>query len=408
MATVGDNPARRVWRGLRPRRSILRVLPHVLLLVALTVVSSWSAAGIDGSTAEAATTRSSVIRPIRPCGQLTTAHLISPTGVPVRFVSARLSNFTGAEYCHVIGDIGTGFYFDLRLPQTTYQGQYLQEGCGGFCGFLYPSLPLVADDCPAVTGNTLALAVDDEGHVTTTNTDARWAANDAKSRTIFGSTSEHQLAVVAKTLIAAYYGHGPAYSYFDGCSDGGREALIEAQRYPQDFNGILARRAGQPPDGANRRGFELEHQGEHRTWGPRDSHVREAPGAPRSGGTGMWPGTGIRNGSSYLQFLPVEHRVPRPGHQFLPYVRAGSGRHIVLPRPSDPAGQSLYPGGEPYGSELGWSAWFVKPLGDRDGPKTRRPTSSPSIFSATWRTGPIHRVRTPCRSSTSPCRNTRS
>ena len=105
---------------------------------------------------------------------------------------------------------------------------------------LSPSVPLVADDCPAVTGNTLAVAVDNEGHVATSNTDAHWAANDAKSRIIFGSTSEHQLALVANVLIADYYGRRPAYSYFDGCSDGGREALIEAQRYPHDFNGILA------------------------------------------------------------------------------------------------------------------------------------------------------------------------
>lgn len=56
----------------------------------------------------------------------------------------------------------------------------------------------------------------------------------------FGYLSEHVFAVAAKAIIASFYGHPPAYSYYDGCSDGGREALMEAQRFPRDFNGIIA------------------------------------------------------------------------------------------------------------------------------------------------------------------------
>jgi hypothetical protein len=48
------------------------------------------------------------------------------------------------------------------------------------------------------------------------------------------------VSVAAKQIIEAYYGHVPALSYFQGCSNGGRQALIEAQRYPADFNGIIA------------------------------------------------------------------------------------------------------------------------------------------------------------------------
>ena len=286
----------------------------------------------------------------------------------MQILSARLSVFTGAEYCHVIGAIGADFYFDLRLPRSTYRGQYVQEGCGGFCGLLAPNVPLVADDCPAVTANTLALAVDNEGHEETPNTDARWAANDAKSRLIFGSTSEHQLALVAKALIADYYGRGPIFSYFDGCSDGGREALVEAQRYPHDFNGILA---GAPAN------LLVEQIGEDSTWNIR---VNTGPG-----------GREILTSEK----LPALHAA---------VVRAcGEGRgYVVDPRtcnfspssiechgrstdacltaaqvrvadsfyrgPTDPAGQSLYPGGEPYGSELAWSTWFVKPSGDGNWP----------------------------------------
>jgi feruloyl esterase len=369
MVTVCNDPARWVLRGLRRWQSVTSALPHFVLLVTLATVSSWSTAVVDGNAAGAATTRSMVILPIRTCGQITSDHLTSPTGVPVRFFSARLSDFTGAEYCHVIGEIGTDFYFDLRLPRSTYQGQYVQEGCGGFCGFLFPSVPLVADDCPAVTGNTLALAVDNEGHVTTTNTDARWAANDAKSRVVFGSTSEHQLALVAKALIADYYGRGPTYSYFDGCSDGGREALIEAQRYPHDFNGILA---GAPAN------IQSELLGEVASWNIRVNTGRggreiltseKLPALHAAVVRACGQGRGYVLDPRTCNFSPLS--IECHGRDANSCLTAAQVRVVIslYSGPTDPAGQSLYPGGEPYGSELGWSAWFVKPSDDRDWPQ---------------------------------------
>jgi feruloyl esterase len=360
---------RRVLRGLRPWQSIVRPLLPFVLVVALAAFGLWSAAIVGGRTAGAATTGSSLVLPIRPCSHLTSEHVFSPTGVRVRFFSARLSDVTGARYCHLIGEIGTGFYFDLRMPRSTYQGQYVQEGCGGFCGLLSPYVPLVADNCPAVTGNSLAVAVDNEGHETTSNTDARWAANDAKSRSTFGSTSEHQLAVVAKALITDYYGRDPAYSYFDGCSDGGREALIEAQRYPHDFNGIVA---GAPAN------IQSQLLGEVGTWnirantGPGGREILTAEKLPalheavvRACGRGRGYVLDPRTCTFSPSSIECHRRATRS------CLTAAQVRVVVsLYRgPSDPAGQSLYPGGEPYGSELTWSTWFVKPSGDRDWPQ---------------------------------------
>ncbi len=322
----------------------------------------------DGSAAGATTAASSVILPVRPCGNLTSEHLLSPTRVPVRILSARSSDFTGADYCHVIGEIGTDFYFDLRLPQSTYEGQYVQEGCGGFCGLLSPSVPLAAVECPAVTGNTLALAVDNEGHATTSNTDARWAANNTKSRITFGSTSEHQLALVAKALVADYYGSRPAYSYFDGCSDGGREALIEAQRYPHDFNGILA---GAPAN------IFLEQIGEVASWnirvntGPGGREILTSEKLPalhaavvRACGQGRGYVLDPRACNFSPSSIECNRRVTNS------CLTAAQVRVVtsLYRGPRDPAGQSLYPGDEPYGSELSWSTWFVKRSGDRDWP----------------------------------------
>jgi hypothetical protein len=123
--------ARRVLRKLRARQRALRISPRGFLLLALVVLGYSSIAVADGGAAGAVIAKSSAILPIRSCGDLTSEHLVSPTRVPVRFFSARLSDFAGAEYCHVTGEIGPDFYFDLRLPRSTYEGQYVQEGCGG-------------------------------------------------------------------------------------------------------------------------------------------------------------------------------------------------------------------------------------------------------------------------------------
>ncbi len=366
VAVVCNDRERRAWLRLWP--FVRRTLAHLVLLVMLATVSSWSAAVIGGSVAGAAAPSSSVIVPVRTCGELTSEPLVSPTGVRVRVLSARLSDFSRVQYCHLIGEIGTDFYFDLRLPRSTYQGQYVQEGCGGFCGFLAPRTPSAADDCPAVTGNTVAIAVDNEGHVTTSTTDARWAADDADARRIFGSTSEHQLALVAKALITDYYGREPTYSYFDGCSDGGREALIEAQRYPRDFNGILA---GAPAN------IQSELLGEVGSWnirvntGPGGGEIltsEKLPALHAAVVRACGQGRGYVLDPRTCNFSPSS--IECHGRATNACLTAAEVRVVVsLYRgPSDPAGQSLYPGGEPYGSELGWSAWFVKPSGDRDWP----------------------------------------
>ena len=337
--------------------------------MALAAAGSSCAAVADGSAAAATIAPSSVVLPLRPCGDLNSEHLMSPTRVRVRILSARLFNFTGAEYCHVIGQIGTDFYFDLRLPRSTYQDQYVQEGCGGFCGSLSPSVPLVSDHCPAVTGNTLAIAVDNEGHTTTVNTDARWAANNTESRTTFGSTSEHQLALVAKALIADYYGRDPAYSYFDGCSDGGREALIEAQRYPHDFNGILA---GAPAN------IWSELIGEVDSWnirvntGPRGREIltsQKLPALHAAVVRACGQGRGYVLDPRTCHFSPSS--IECHGRATDACLTGAQVRVVtsLYRGPSDPDGQSLYPGGEPYGSEIAWSDWFVDQSGDRDWPR---------------------------------------
>ena len=71
-------------------------------------------------------------------------------------------------------------------------------------------------------------------------TDATWALGHPEKIIDFGYRGIHEMSVQAKAVIAAFYGKAPQHSYFASCSDGGREALMEAQRFPDDYDGIVA------------------------------------------------------------------------------------------------------------------------------------------------------------------------
>jgi hypothetical protein len=152
----------------------------------------------------------------------------------------------GHSFCDVKGYISPVTQFEALLPTETWRGDYLQQGCGGLCGKADVNL----DDPSRTSGyqapyaplqnGEMVVAADDQGHETPTNGDALWARNDLRLRAVFGYSSEHQLARALKAIVRAYYGRRPAYSYFSGVSDGGHEALVLAQRYPADFDGIIA------------------------------------------------------------------------------------------------------------------------------------------------------------------------
>jgi feruloyl esterase len=191
--------------------------------------------GQTRGTSEQPTARSA-IRPRVSCGSLTTVDLTAAPDAPDalgRIISAADVTDNGLAYCDVKGYISPQTGFEVLLPETTWQGDYLREGCGGFCGRISLSLqPLVAVGCAPVADGAFVVAADDQGHQSPSITDGLWAARDPALRVVFGYSSEHSLALVAKTITAAYYGQRPAHSYFDGCSDGGHEALDLAQRYP--------------------------------------------------------------------------------------------------------------------------------------------------------------------------------
>jgi hypothetical protein len=121
---------------------------------------------------------------------------------------------------------------EVWLPQN-WNGKYLQSGNGGFAGIVpYSSLARDIQRGYAAAGT-------DDGHADPVNTDASWALGHPQKIIDFGFRALKETTDKAKAVIRAFAGSAPQYSYFAGCSDGGREALMESQRYPDDFDGIV-------------------------------------------------------------------------------------------------------------------------------------------------------------------------
>jgi hypothetical protein len=178
------------------------------------------------------------IAPVMNCADVTGLNLSGATDAPVTITSATVVTAnTPAPYCEVRGTIAPANTIVARLPVDGWTQRYVQTGCGGLCGNANINYGQAAT-CPVVADGTVASATTDMGHQG--RNDGSWAAGNPQAQIDFAYRGVHVTAQVAKALIKAFYGRSPAYSYFTGCSDGGREALMEAQRFPDDFDGIAA------------------------------------------------------------------------------------------------------------------------------------------------------------------------
>jgi hypothetical protein len=171
----------------------------------------------------------------RACADLLAVDLADVAGAGSRVTRASETRERGAAVCAVEGLLAPSIGFRVQLPLTTWTGRYLQAGCGGLCGQV--SLRVgAADGCAPLEAGGFAVASTDMGHQGMGGEFGR----DLQKREDFAHRGVHLTAVAAKKLVRAFYGRDAERSYFDGCSDGGREALVEAQRYPADFDGIVA------------------------------------------------------------------------------------------------------------------------------------------------------------------------
>src|SRR5580765_1180053 len=157
----------------------------------------------------------------------------APPGTTITSAAIVAAEKTTPEYCRVDGHVatpGNTVSFRLGLP-ASWNGKFYFAGVGGFAGTIGTLTPGLEKG--------YASASTDTGHQGAV-TDASWALNNPAKRIDFAYRGTHVTAVATKALSEAYYGSAPRHAYFDGCSNGGRQALLEAQRYPDDFDGIIA------------------------------------------------------------------------------------------------------------------------------------------------------------------------
>jgi hypothetical protein len=140
-------------------------------------------------------------------------------------------------FCRVAGMIkpsaDSDIEFEVWMPSSGWNNKFQGIGNGGYAGAIgYGAMG-------AAIAHGYATAATDTGHRGGA-TDAAWALGHPEKVTDFGYRAIHETAEKAKSVIHAFYGEAPKHSYFSSCSDGGREALMEVQRYPADYEGVVA------------------------------------------------------------------------------------------------------------------------------------------------------------------------
>lgn len=181
-----------------------------------------------------------------PCESLATLSLpdstiVSATSVPAGAFSpptagtsspgGRPQPITAPAFCRVVGRVSTAINFEVWMPLAGWNGKFQGVGNGGFAGLISHAAMGTALNRGYATAST------DTGHI---GENGRFALGHPELVVDFGHRAIHEMTLKAKAIVEAFYGRAPQRSYFVGCSTGGRQGLMEAQRYPSDYDGIVA------------------------------------------------------------------------------------------------------------------------------------------------------------------------
>jgi len=210
-------------------------------LQALAASVIWAASLIEVQSV-GATTCESLTTLSLPNTTIATAQII-PAGTFIPPPSPYGSDAPPANYknistfCRVTAEIrpspDSSIKIEVWMPMTGWNGRYRGQGNGGFAGSISYS------ELGDAVRRGYATAGTDTGHWGRDG-DSAWALGHPEKVIDFGYRAIHEMTLTAKAIIRAFFGKSPEHSYFVGCSDGGREGLMEAQRFPNDYDGIVA------------------------------------------------------------------------------------------------------------------------------------------------------------------------
>lgn len=203
-----------------------RLVLRALALLVLTALSL-SAKPVSGSSCE------ELAGAKLPNTTITTAQSVAAGGFAPPGTSATIKELPA--FCRVAGVItptpDSEIRFEVWMPSSGWNGKFQGIGNGGFAGSIsYPGLA-------GALARGYATASTDTGH---TGGDASFAPGHPEKLLDYGYRAIHEMTEKAKLIVSAYFGSVPKRSYFSSCSNGGRQALMEAQRYPKDYDGIIA------------------------------------------------------------------------------------------------------------------------------------------------------------------------
>ncbi len=212
-----------------------RVVPRAIQVTMSVVVCVFALArqGVAGENPSVSTL--SELQVMAKCEALESSELATVQDAPTRINTAKLVETSdgAAPYCEVEGYVAPSVGILMRLP-IQWNGKFLEVGCGGFCG-MYTFIWL----CNAPIQKGYACITTDMGHKAKEAEGVEWAYNNPQAVIDFAYRATHVTALAGKAIARAYYGKPPVKAYFQGCSCGGRQALVEAERFPWDFDGII-------------------------------------------------------------------------------------------------------------------------------------------------------------------------
>jgi feruloyl esterase len=160
-----------------------------------------------------------------------------PTGrPPVRPTLAQAASGLPA-FCRVAATLKPSTDSDIKIevwmPASGWNGKFMAVGNGGLGGSIN------YEDMVPILKRGYAVASTDSGHESS-GQDARWAMGHPEKQIDFGYRAVHEMTLRAKEIQRAFYGDAPRFAYWNDCSGGGRQGLKEAQRFPTDYDGIIA------------------------------------------------------------------------------------------------------------------------------------------------------------------------
>jgi Tannase and feruloyl esterase len=263
-------------------------------------------------------------------------------------------------FCRVTGVLKPSSDSDIRfevwLPVSAWNGRFQGIGNGGFAGSINYSAGLAN-----AVANGYAAASTDTGHEQQ-DIRADWALGHPEKITDFAYRAIHLTAVTGKALTESFYSRAPRHSYFSSCSNGGRQALMEAQRFPGDYDGIVA---GAP---ANDwvdlfSGFIWNAQALSTTGGfippTKFSAIEAAVLAACDAQDGVTDG--VIDDPSKCRFDP--QKLICQGAEMASCLTAGQATTLarIYAGPSDSKGTALFPGFPPGGEAgaAGWPGWIA-------------------------------------------------